>query len=389
MLRISVSLATVCGPLATARGPSAKVSAIASLLAVIAVSVGCNKPERPHPGGPGMKEESRTKTVAVVPKVAATGDSSLLSEEQRKIVLAELGGGKTITLGDLETRLNAEPNVVKQQYATVAKRKEYLINWVQFEILADEARKQGMDQRPEVVEAIKQQMVRRYLRETVLDTIKAEDVTDEEIAAYYKNNLIMYQRPEQVEVRHMLFADEARAKQVLAELKTGSEGSAAKLNALWKDYVGRVSIDKNSVPYLGSLGRVSKEVPEHLSDTEKARMASIPKEVVEHAFLTEPYTLSGVVKSASGFHILLPVSKLPAVDKSLERVKKTVASRLLKRKRDLKRKELVEALREKSKIEVNEEAIRVLPTPRRGTLKESLKPSHAKQGGLRVQGGTK
>ena len=336
-----------------------------------------------------MKEESRTKTVAVVPKVAATGDSSLLSEEQRKIVLAELGGGKTITLGDLETRLNAEPNVVKQQYATVAKRKEYLINWVQFEILADEARKQGMDQRPEVVEAIKQQMVRRYLRETVLDTIKAEDVTDEEIAAYYKNNLIMYQRPEQVEVRHMLFADEARAKQVLAELKTGSEGSAAKLNALWKDYVGRVSIDKNSVPYLGSLGRVSKEVPEHLSDTEKARMASIPKEVVEHAFLTEPYTLSGVVKSASGFHILLPVSKLPAVDKSLERVKKTVASRLLKRKRDLKRKELVEALREKSKIEVNEEAIRVLPTPRRGTLKESLKPSHAKQGGLRVQGGTK
>lgn len=366
----------------------------ATLTCVIAASAlvtgGCNKPQRPKPAGPGVAPSATGKQVVDVPKVKATTDDSLLTPEQSKIVLADLGAGHKITLGDLEARLNQEPTVVRQQYATVAKRKEYLLNWVQFEILADEARKQGMDKHPEVLAALKQQMVRRYLREAVLDTIKAGDITDDDIATYYKNNILMYQRPEMVEVRHILLKDEARANKVLAELKAGAEGSPAKLSAIWKDYVERVSEDKASVPYLGSLGRVSKEVPAHFSATEKARLAAIPKEIVEHAFLTAPYALSSVVKTAEGFHILMPVSKLPAVDKQLDAVKKTVRARLLKRKRDLKRKELISTLRSRSKIEVNEDAVRVLPVPKQGSRIKPKKLSTAKQKGLQVeQAGTR
>lgn len=345
----------------------------------------CNKPERPNPTGPGLSVGAKAKTVAEVPQVKITADNSLLSEEQRRIILADLGGGHQITLGDLEARLNAEPTVVRQQYATVAKRKEYLISWIQFEVLADEARKQGIDKRPEVVETLKQQMVRRYLREAVLDTIKAKDITDEDVATYYKNNLQMYQRPAQVEVRHILVSDEKRAKKIYAELKAGSEGSPAKLSSLWKDYVARVSEDAVTVPYLGSLGRVSETVPAHLSPTEQARLNAVPKELVKQAFLTEPYTLSGVVKTSLGFHLLMPVSKLPAVDKGLDMVKRTIRSRLLKRKRDLKRKELIETLRKRSKIEVNEDAVRVLQIARRPGPAKGKTVAPSKSGGLNVK----
>lgn len=363
---------------------------ISATTAALVVLGACNKPERPNPSGPGITVGAQAKKVGEVPVIKTTTDDSLLSAEQRAIILADLGGGHRITLGDLEARLNREPTVVRQQYATVAKRKEYLLNWIQFEVLADEARKQGIDKRREVVETLKQQMVRRYLREAVLDTIKAEDITDEDIATYYKNNLQMYQRPAQVDVRHILVADEKRAKQVLTELKTGSEGSPAKLNSLWKDYVARVSQDASTVPYLGSLGRVSETIPAHLSETEKARLSAVPKEIVKHAFLTEPYTLSGVVKTARGFHILMPVSKLPPVNKSLDMVKRTVRSRLLKRKRDLKRKDLISTLRARSKIEINDDAVRVLPIPRspnaaKARAAKTKRPQPGKQGGLTVK----
>ena len=365
-----------------------KIGVFATMLAIAGLSVhvaGCNKPERPHPAGPGITAEAKGKKVEEPPKIKATADDSLLTPEQRGIVLADLGGGQKITLGDLEARLAREPLVVRQQFATVAKRKEYLLNWVQFEILADEARKQGMDRDPEVLESLKQQMVRRYLREAVLDTIKAEDITDADIETYYKNNLIMYQRPEQREVRHILLADKAKAEKVLAELRDGSEGSPAKLNAIWKDYVERVSEDKATVAYLGSIGRVSRTVPDHLSDAEKARLGAIPAQVIEAAFVTEPYTLSAVIKSERGCHILMPTSKLPAVNKTLEQVKQTVASRLLKRKRDLKRKELIETLRSRSKIDINTDAVRVLPVPKTGSKIKPDKIGTAKQGGLDVK----
>ena len=331
------------------------------LIAVACCS--CSKPQRPNPSGPGVREAALTAKVADVPKVETAADNSLLTPEQRSVVIATLANGRTITLGDLEKRLNSEPSVIRQQYATIAKRREYLISWMQLEVLADEARRQGLDKDPEVVESLKPQMVRRYLKEAVFDRVTPESITADEAKQYYDNNLQMYRRPAQVEVRHMLFSDEATAKKVATELRAGAEGSAAKLTAMWQDYVGRVSEDKATVPYLGSLGRVSKTVPEHAAPAEKARLAAIPQEVKEQAFLTEPYTLSSVFKSPAGWHILLPISRLPAVDKPFDDVDRSIRSRLLKRKRDLARSELISSLRTKSKVTINDDAVRLLPVP--------------------------
>ena len=85
-------------------------------------AVGCNKPQRPNPTGPGVKAEATGKKVTEVPKVNVLAGDSLLTAEQRSIVLADLGDGVKLTLGDLEARLNREPQVVRQQYATIAKR---------------------------------------------------------------------------------------------------------------------------------------------------------------------------------------------------------------------------------------------------------------------------
>ena len=184
-----------------------------------------------------------------------------------------------------------------------------------------------------------------------------------------------------MEVRHLLLSDKARAERVRKELKAGAGNSPAKLAALWKDYVNRVSEDKASVPFLGTLGMVSETPPKGMTEAELTRLNAIPANLREAAIKLEPYTLSPVLKSDRGWHILYAVSRSPAVDKSLEQVKGSIKRRLLKRKRDLARKSFVEDLMKTAKVEYKDESIRLLPPPKLSRKKPTKADLQVKPGG--------
>jgi peptidyl-prolyl cis-trans isomerase C len=320
----------------------------------------CDAPRKPNAAGPGIKDEARAKTVDEVPEPREGAVKSELTEEQRSIVLAEFGD-KKLTLGMLEARLAAEPAVVRQQYATVAKRKEYLASWVQFELLAAEAREQGYDKDPEVAKAMLEAMVRRYLRE-LAEQAEKTPVSEEDTRAYYDNNPQLYRKPAMVEIRHMRFGTRVQATKVHGELSAAADGTSATMLRLWNDYVGRVSNDQASVPRLGSLGWVSKEIPDWATPEERARMSAVPRPLIDAAFALEPYQLSEPVESEQGWHIVTITSRSPAVDQAYEDVKASITGRIQKRRRDLVRKEKVEALREAAKVDVDDDKLRLLPT---------------------------
>ena len=64
-----------------------------------------------------------------------------------------------------------------------------------------------------------------------------------------------------------------------------------------------------------------------------------------------------------GVHLLLAVSKSPALQVELGDVQTQIRARLLKRKRDQARADMVKTLVTSAKVEVNEEAIALLPPP--------------------------
>lgn len=333
-----------------------------ALAATLTALWGCDKPQRKMPAGPGVGEAQLAAGVAQLPEVKGELEGSLLTPEQRGIVVAEIGPRK-ITLGQLEARLAAEPAVIRAQYGTIEKRKEYLASWVQFEVLAAEAARQGMDTDPKVMETARSQMVRRFLKEAVADTVTDEHVTEAELKAYYDANMGLYKKPEQVELRHLMFGDKTLAEKVREELDRGSEGSAAKLNALWQDYVGRVSEDHASASHLGSLGMVSLEPGANASPSEVARLQAIPRPLIEAAMALKPYELGPLVQTEAGYHVIMITSRSPAVDKKLEDVARAIRSRVLKRKRDEKRAEVLAELRKSASISVQDDAIRLLPAP--------------------------
>ena len=322
----------------------------------------CSKPERPHPGGPGVPPGKPQPSLEQVPHAPATAKDSQLTPEQRAVVLARIGD-RSITLGELETRLAAESPVVRSQFSSIQKRKEYLQKFVQFEVLIAEAQRLGLDKDPEVIEAARQAMVRRYLQDEVKDDVQPESISDADLKAYYDANPQLYHKPEQVEVSHMLVATQEQADKICAELRAGSESNPARMIALWNDYVGRVSLDKATVPYLGALGLVSREVPLGATQAEQERLAAVPKAIIDAALLLQPYAVGTPVQSERGFHVLLVTSKSPAVERSYDEVKETIRARIVKRDRDLRREKLLGDLRAKAKVEINDDAVRLLPAP--------------------------
>jgi peptidyl-prolyl cis-trans isomerase C len=306
-----------------------------------------------------------------VPK-PAQADNSKLSPEQAAVVVARIGT-REITLGELERKLMAEPPVVRSQFASVQKRKDYLQKLVQFEVLAQEAARQGLDKDPEVLDALQQALVKRYLATQGMggqgmggqgnDETDPAKIPEADLRAYYDHNPQVYHRPEMVEVSHILLKDKAKADQVRQELQAGSEGNTAKLVALWNDYVVRVSEDEATKSYLGALGLVGREVPKDASPAEIERRKAIPQALVEAAFALQPFQLGPVVASERGFHVVMVTSRSVAVDQPFAEVKDSIRQRIAKRERDLRRQQLLDTLRKSAKVTVNDDAVRLIVPP--------------------------
>jgi hypothetical protein len=112
--------------------------AIASLAAVLFTL-------RPAFAAPPSAEAARPK--------APPGDAVLAS-----------GDGFTITVDDYLARFAEQPDAVKARFATDEKRSEFLTNLVRFELLAAEARRQGLDRDPQVLLTLKKVMVQRLVQ---------------------------------------------------------------------------------------------------------------------------------------------------------------------------------------------------------------------------------
>lgn len=348
------------------------------LCALTLATAGCDKPARPLPQGPGATTDKLEAKIDNVPKVAESAKNSSLTAEQRAIVVAKIGD-RTITLGELEARLEAEPTAVRSQFASVQKRKEYLTKLVQFEVLVAEAQRQGLDKDPEVLEAARQAMVRKYLVEEGKDEVDPAAISAADVQAYYAANPAVFHKPETVELSHMLFADKAQADKVKAELEKGAEGNTPRLVALWNDYVVRLSEDKATAPYLGALGSVSKQAPPGATQAELERRAQIPQALIDAAFSVDPFVVGPVVQSDRGFHVWMTTSRSPAVDKSLAEADESIRARIAKRERDLKRAKLIDDLKAKAKVSVDDDAVRLIAQPK-------VEPLPDKKGGPAPQG---
>ncbi|HEX7840265.1 MAG TPA: peptidylprolyl isomerase [Kofleriaceae bacterium] len=292
-------------------------------------------------GGAGLacqkradSEPSRSRpTVVAGPKGPAQSAAEL------GVPLAKIDN-VTITLGELQERINRQSPYIRARYTSLEQKKDFLDSLIRFEVLAKEAYRRGLDKDPEVVRTMKQVMIQKLMRDELDARITADTVSDAEMKAYYDANLAEYVKPEEVRVSAIIIKNRAQAERVASEAR----GEAGKTNKGFRDLVGRYTQDEDSKLRGGDLRYFD------------AQTRDIPAPVVRAAFaMASTGDVSGAVDAGNGtWYVLKQTGRRRAMTRSFDDAKPAIRSKLFRDKRLAAQKEFVDKLRAAARIEIDE-----------------------------------
>jgi len=244
-------------------------------------------------------------------------------------VLASFGT-QTITLGEFNQLWEQIPDNYKLQLT----KNTVLEQMISENLLLQEAKNIGLEQDKEVLEAI-QELTEQILVQTLIEReiLEKTKISDEEAEKYYTENISNFIEKEQVHLFNILVETEEEAQNILEQLKNGIDFS-------------EIAKEKSTGPSAaqgGDLGLVSK--------------GAIIPEIEEVIFALEVDKVSEIVKTDFGFHILKISDKIPEITKTLEEVKEEIVTTLLPLKQQEAFDALVEDLKSRTEIQINEEAL--------------------------------
>ena len=240
-------------------------------------------------------------------------------------------GEQTITLGEF----NQVWEQVPEEYKLQLDKSMVLDQMISEKLLIQEAKDMGLEEDKDILEQIKkmteQILAQALIEREILDKIS---VNDEEVLDYYEQNKDSFTEKEQVHLYNILLETEEEAQNVLEQLKAGEDFS-------------EIAIEKSSGPSAAQGG-----------DLDYVAKGTIIPEIEEVIFALELEELSEVVKTDFGFHILKITEKKAETVKTLEEVREEIVQTLLPEKQKEAFDNLLEELKGKVEIEINEEALR-------------------------------
>lgn len=282
-----------------------------------------------------------------------------LTPEQAARVVAKVGD-RAITLGDYAGVLDRMDAFDRLRYQTSERRRELLDELIDVELMAFEAQRRGLDKKPTTQEAVRQILRDALLAEARLGLPSPTDIPVEEVRAYYEKNRETYREPERRRVSAIVLDDEAKAKKVLASaLEKKDATSWGKLFfehslSAAKEKVGNVPLD-----LAGDLGIVGPP------DDPKGQSARVPTSVQKAVF-----TLAAIgdvhpelVAADGKFYVVRLNGRTAAHERSFEEAERSIRVMLLQLKQRELEEKLEKDLRQKHKVEIDDEALSKVRVP--------------------------
>lgn len=226
-------------------------------------------------------------------KIFQTELNQALREQYGAEVLDTLINNKIIALEAEKEGITVSDNAIQAEYDELVESYG-----------GKEALQEALDANGLTVESVKDNIRMYQLTKDVI--AKSIDISDEELQHYFEEHKDDYGQQEQVAASHIFLEDEATAKQVEEKLKAGEDFAE-----LAKTY----SIDIDTSEDGGDLGYISR--------------GQMDEQFEAAAFALEKGTVSGVVQSAEGYHIIKVTDQVPAQEAVFEDVKDEVYETLL------------------------------------------------------------
>jgi len=251
--------------------------------------------------------EVQTRTGMSIPEFEDFLRDQMLQERFRQLVTDAI----TVSPAEIQAEYRRRNEKVQIEYALV--RPAELASTIQptdAELSAYYSRHAGLYQIPE----------KRSARYALLDLAKLRATTavgDDALRAYYNSHIDEYKVENRVHVEHILFKTVGKTDAEIAEIRQKAEDvlKKAKSGANFEDLAKKFSEDDGTKPKGGDLGWIveGQTVPEFQ----------------QAAFTLPKGSLSDLVKTQYGFHIIKVLDHEQAHTKSFEEVRSTIEPTVL------------------------------------------------------------
>jgi len=251
-----------------------------------------------------------------------------------------------ITVGDVQERINKQSPFVRARYTSNEKKKEFVDSLIRFEVMANEAKRRGYDEDPEVLRVMKQQMISKFLQKDFESKLKVEDVPDADVEKYYKEHPAEFNQKDEVRISEVVVKDKGKADKAYTEAKALPKAAAMPATPdgkQFKDIVTKYSEDEDAKQRGGDLGFFDRDTTRY------------PKPIVDAAFkLNEVGDLAPPLKTDKGWVVIRLTQKRPGFSRPLAEVKHQIQQRLFRDTRTKAMDNFVAELKKKATIEVND-----------------------------------
>jgi peptidyl-prolyl cis-trans isomerase C len=263
------------------------------------------------------------------------GSIALTSCGPRGAIVAKVGS-QTITLSEFERAYRPRANLATRA-DSLADRKKALDDLIQKNLLALEARRLGLDKKPEArtqLDFISKELARNELYQD--EIVKKTEPTDAGLKDFYNK------QSEEIHCRHILLDSTAEklARALLDSLKHG---------ASFDSLARRYSIDRGSAANGGDLGFFT--------------YGMMVDAFWDAAVRLKPGQLSGIVKTPYGLHIIRCEARRPRIQEPFDKAKPALAqsfNQVMSIKRQQMTRDFIEGLKAKAKAKMDTSALALL-----------------------------
>jgi len=305
---------------------------------------------------PGCREKPKQAPGPVASASAPV--KGMLTPELARQVLAKVGD-RDITLGEYAETLERMDPFERIRYQSPDRRKQLLNEIIQVELLAEEAKRRGLDKQPETQERVRQMLRDELLRDVRQSVPGPSDIPEAEVRAYFDAHHDEFKEPERRRVAHLLLASEAQAK---AALQKALGASAAD----WGKLVTQVSLDKQPpsagpapTELAGDLGIVGP--PGH----PRGANPRVPEALRAAVFEIDKLggVLDRVVTESGHFHVVRMTGRTEARDRSYQDAERTIRVALVQQRIRTREAELEQELKKRYPVSVDDEALSQVKVP--------------------------
>ena len=282
-----------------------------------------------------------------------------LTPKQASIVLAKVGD-HTITLGEFAATLERMDQMDRLRYRTPERRRELLQQMITVELLAQEARRRGLQDKPSVKEGMRQILRDAVLRDAHKNARSPVEFTEQEVRTYYQEHADRYRIPERRRVGDIVVDDEKKARKLIEK--------AQDLDAKqWGELVV-----KNSMSYKGKKWTGPVESAGDLGivgppGNKRGQNPRVPEQVRQAVFQIAGVgkVLDHPVKDSQGrWHVVRLLSKTAAHMRSFAEAERTIRIKLSQQDIAQREEQLRSSLMKKFPPQVDEQALKKVEVPK-------------------------